>query len=515
MDDFFNGNDNNEEKVSGGFNPSGEYHYIPPKEEQTETGYYNPGPQSVTPPEPPKNGYQEEQTGRGYGSYYEPPKYNPDFSTSHKVNETEPAAQEVYINGEPVAEPKKKKNKTVVILVSIIAVVVVIAVAGIIAGLIGMDSNKSSGSGAGSSSVSQSEDAASAKLEDSTEAPKTDENGKLTAAGVAKKVMDSCVGITVYTQQSAYSFFYNYGQQQEQSGDQVASGEGSGVIMSEANGKTYIITCAHVIADGTSFKVTLNNGKEYDASMVAYDSQTDIGVLSVDATGLQIASFGDSKDIEVGEVCIAIGCPGGLEFMNSMTQGIVSALDRPVSSSIGYSNECIQVDAAINPGNSGGALFNMQGQVIGINSSKIASTEYEGMGFAVPSNTAVETANSLIKKGYVTGRARLGVTYASLDNYNNASSILAALEQKGFKDANGTMVIQEIDPQSSLSGSKLQQYDMIVAVNGETLTSTDVMTSYLSSAKPGDEATLTVARINNNSIEIFEIKCKLMESKGN
>lgn len=520
MDDFFNnGNDNNEEKVSGGFNPSGEYHYIPPKEEQAETSYYNPDPKPSAPSEPPMNSYQEPQQSRAYGNYYDPPKYNPtpdpQPSMGYDFNDSSSAPKEVYINGEPVAEPKRKKNKTVAVIFSIIAIIAVVAVVGIVAGVSGYLDSAKSNSGSNESSVSQSEDSASAKVEDSTEAPKTDENGKLTAAGVAKQAMDSCVGITVYTQQSAYSFFYNYGQQPEQSGDQVASGEGSGVIMSESNGKTFIMTCAHVIADGTSFRVTLNNGKEYDASMVAYDSQTDIGVLSIDATGLQVASFGNSKDIEVGEVCIAIGCPGGLEFMNSMTQGIVSALDRPVSSSIGYSNECIQVDAAINPGNSGGALFNMQGQVIGINSSKIASTEYEGMGFAVPSNTAVETANSLIKKGYVTGRARLGVTYASLDNYNNASSILGALEQKGFKDANGTMVIQEIDPESSLSSGKLRQYDMIVAVNGETLTSTDVMTSFLSSAKPGDEATLTVARINNNSIEIFEIKCKLIESKGN
>lgn len=518
MDDFFNnGTGNNEDKVSGGFNPSGEYHYIPPKKEQAETSYYNPDPQPKAPYEPPMDRYQEPQQSRGYGNYYDPPKYNPtpepQSSTENDYYESPLNPKEVYINGEPVAEPKKKKNKTVAAIFTIIALVCVIALAGLIAGIVGIDSDKSNSDD--DTSISQSDDSASAKVEDSTEAPKTDENGKLTAVGVAKKAMDSCVGITVYTQQSAYSFFYNYGQQQEQSGDQVASGEGSGVIMSEANGKTFIMTCAHVIADGTSYKVTLNNGKEYDASMVAYDSQTDIGVLSIDATGLQVASFGNSKDIEVGEVCIAIGCPGGLAFMNSMTQGIVSALDRPVSSSIGYSNECIQVDAAINPGNSGGALFNMQGQVIGINSSKIASTEYEGMGFAVPSNTAVETANSLIKKGYVTGRARLGVTYTSLDNYNNAASILGALEQKGFKDAKGTMVIQEIDAESSLSSSNLRQYDMIVAVNGETLTSTDVMTSFLSSSKPGDEVTLTIARINNNSIEIFEVKCKLIESKGN
>lgn len=155
----------------------------------------------------------------------------------------------------------------------------------------------------------------------------------------------------------------------------------------------------------------------------------------------------------------------------------------------------------------------MQGQVIGINSSKIASTEYEGMGFAVPSNTAVETANSLIKNGYVAGRAKLGITYVSLGNYYNASSILSALEEKGYKDANGTMVVQEIDADSDLKNSKLQQYDMIIAIDGKTLTSTDVMTSFLSSSKPGDEATITVARIENNSIKIFEIKCKLIESK--
>ena len=109
--------------------------------------------------------------------------------------------------------------------------------------------------------------------------------------------MDSCVGITVYSKQNSYSNFYGYGSNNssDSSDDQQASGEGSGVIMKEANGKTYIMTCAHVIADGSSFKVTLNNGKEYTATMVGADSQTDIGVLSIEATGLQAATFADSK----------------------------------------------------------------------------------------------------------------------------------------------------------------------------------------------------------------------------
>ena len=165
------------------------------------------------------------------------------------------------------------------------------------------------------------------------------------------------------------------------------------------------------------------------------------------------------------------------------------------------------------PGNSGGALFNMQGQVIGINSSKIADTSYEGMGFAVPSNTAVKIANALIKDGYVSGRAKLGITYNTLQNYNNAQSILSALEQKGFKDAQGTMVIQSVDPESDLSGKGIKQYDMIVAVNGETMTSVDVMTSVLSQSKPGDTIELTIARVEGNSIKTATVKCLLIESK--
>ena len=156
----------------------------------------------------------------------------------------------------------------------------------------------------------------------------------------------------------------------------------------------------------------------------------------------------------------------------------------------------------------------MSGQVIGINSSKIASTDYEGMGFAVPSNTAVKTSNSLIKDGYVPGRAKLGITYNSITNASNASAILAALEQKGFKDAEGTMIIGEVDSESDLANKDVKQYDMIVAVNGKTMTSTDVLTNILSKSSPGDTITLTIARIDNNQIKTFNVKCKLIESKG-
>ena len=479
MDDYFNNSNNNPEEQNN-------QNY----QNNQNGGYYVPPTQS-----------NENQYVSGGQNYYTPPVYN--------------AQPQYTVSDMPEQKPKKKGKSALAWIIILIIICAAVGVSGILisARLLSADTSSNSKK---ETTTSQSQDAgddsASASVKRSDEAAKKDDDGNLTAAGVAEKSKDSCVGITVYTQQNAYSYFYNYGQNSSSSGE-TASGEGSGVIMSEANGKTYIMTCAHVISDGSSFTVTLDNDKEYDAKLVGYDSQTDIGVLSIEAKGLQIAEFGDSSDIEVGEDCIAIGCPGGLTFKNSVTRGIVSALDVPVSSSIGYNNECIQVDAAINPGNSGGALFNMQGQVIGINSSKIASTEYEGMGFAVPSNTAVETANSLIKNGYVAGRAKIGIQYNTLANYNSASAILSALEEKGFKDAQGTMVIQEIDSESDLNNNNIKQYDMIVAVDGKTLTSVDIMTSTLSKKKPGDTVELTIARIENNSIKTFEIKCKLIESK--
>ena len=406
---------------------------------------------------------------------------------------------------EPGTPGGKKKNKHAIIIAVVIAVCVIAAIAGIIAAVTGS-----------SSSTPQQEDPSSssgAQIQENTGgAAEKDDSGSYTVAGIAQNCMDSCVGISVYTQASPYSYFYGYGGSSSDSGESQLSGEGSGIIMLEDGGYTYIMTCAHVISDGSSFKVTLNNGEEYDAQMVGADNQTDIGVLRIEATGLKVAEFADSSSAVVGEQVVAIGCPGGLDFMNSVTSGYISSVDRPVSSNIGYDQECIQTDAAINPGTSGGALFNMSGQVIGVNSSKIANTDYEGMGFAVPSNTAVNTANSLIKVGYVEGRAQIGVTYNSISNFSNASAILSALEEKGFEDAQGTMVIREVNADSDLAGKDVREYDMIVAIDGKTLTSTDVVTSTLAERSPGDTVTLTIARIENNSINTFEVQCVLGEA---
>ena len=396
-------------------------------------------------------------------------------------------------------------------MVTIFVACILFAVIGIItASISSPDENKNFNSNPNSSSQVQTQD--------QEDVPKTTATGEYTVAGVAENCIDSCVGITVYTQSTSYSNFYGYGygsgNQQGNGSEEVKSGEGSGILMLEDNGRTYILTCAHVISDGSSFKVTLNDKTEYDATMVGYDAQTDIGVLVINATGLKIAEFAKSDSTVLGEQVVAIGCPGGIDFLNSISSGYISALARPISSTIGYDTDCIQIDAAINPGNSGGALFNMQGQVVGVNSSKIAATEYEGMGFAVPSDTAIETANSLIRVGYVEGRAKLGITYKNITSYSNSTAIINELARLGYENANGTMVINEVSSDSDLAGKDINEYDMIIAVNGETMTSTDVMTSILADSKPGDSVKLTIARIQNNQINTFEVECKLIESKG-
>lgn len=501
MDNF-----NNKNYGGDGTNGSHPDYYQP----NDSGNYYNPPKQEEAPPSENNTTYHyaygsSANQNSTSGGYQQDNSYQPKDSGYNYTPSSE---------GGDGSKPPKKSNAAKVIII-VLVVCLVAAVAGIGIAIANYTSSDNGDTGEKESTTqSQSADDA-AQTKGSADVPLTDKDNNYTVAGVANKVMDSCVGITVYSQQTdAYNYFYGYGQGNNSSSEPSQSGEGSGVLLAEQDGKTYIITCAHVISDGDSFTVTLNDGTEEEAQMVGYDAQTDIGVLSINKTGLQIAEFADSDELVVGEQVVAIGCPGGLEFMNSLTSGYVSALARPISSSIGYDNECIQIDAAINPGNSGGALFNMQGQVVGINSSKIAATDYEGMGFAVPSSTAVATANSLIKVGYVEGRAKLGITYTPITNFNNASAVIQALEGKGFKDCEGAMVIDSVDESSDLANKDIRQYDMIVAVNGETMTSTDVMTSVLSDSKPGDTIKLTVARIENNELTVFEVECKLIESKG-
>lgn len=310
---------------------------------------------------------------------------------------------------------------------------------------------------------------------------------------VAEKVRPSVVGVLAYQQGEL-------------------AGEGSGVLMNEdENGTcTYVVTCAHVINEpGCEFAILLLDGTRYEAEVVALDERTDIGVLKVEATGLPLAEFGDSSSLKVGEPIYAIGNPGGSEYFGSITNGIVASIDRSISAT--YTMTCIQHNAAINPGNSGGALVNTAGQVIGINSSKIAKTDYEGMGFAVPSAIFASVVDSLIKYGYVPNRPELGIKYASVSEYQLYSIIVSI---KGLPK--GSIVIAEIPEGSALANTGAQVGDLITAVNGKKMDTPDVLLDLIDTGAVGDTLTLTLCRINDRNYETstFDVTVALVENKG-
>lgn len=319
--------------------------------------------------------------------------------------------------------------------------------------------------------------------------------GVLAASDIYIKVKSINVGVLVYSNNNL-------------------AGEGSGVIMGEdKTGKyTYIITCAHVISDyGTNVRIRFDDSSDIDATIVGYDKKTDIGVLKVEKSGLDKAEFGDIKSVTVGQSIYAIGNPGGTEFFGSFTKGMISAVDRPVDSSVGYSQPCIQHTAAINPGNSGGALLNEYGQVVGINSSKIAETNYEGMGFAVPINTVKTVVDEIVKHGYVTNRPKLGISYSPIAQ----SQIYSIIVQSNGLPS-GSIIIREIDSESDLQNKGVQVNDLIIKANGKELTSTNTLPEMIDTMKVGDTITLTICRINSNYTinKPFDVKVKLIEDKG-
>ena len=290
-------------------------------------------------------------------------------------------------------------------------------------------------------------------------------DGKLTIPQRAEKVKASVVGIVNY-QQSAGSYY------------STEAGQGSGIIMSEDG---YIITNAHVIDGAMGLKVVLFDGTEYAAQIVGSDTQTDLAVIKVEATGLTPAEFGNSDQLEVGEQLIAVGNPTGLELGSTLTVGYVSALNRQIDSTSGLNY--IQTDAAINPGNSGGALANEYGQVIGINSAKISGSDYEGLGFAISINDAQPIIDDLINYGYVKGRVRLGIGVYEMDSF--------------MAQLNNTpqgLVVASIDAGTPAASSGLVPGDIITAIDGQDITLFDDIASMLEGKKPGDTVVLSVFR---------------------
>lgn len=270
------------------------------------------------------------------------------------------------------------------------------------------------------------------------------------------------------------------------------SGSGSGVIFKKTADKAYIVTNNHVIEGASEIEVSLYNGQKSTAKLIGADALTDLAVLEIDSKNVDnVLEFGDSTTLRAGEQVLAIGNPLGDELSRTVTEGIISAVDRTVSVSTSAGDwdlDVIQTDAAINPGNSGGALLNAQGQVIGINSLKISENGVEGLGFAIPSNDVVPIVNEIIKTGQIE-RPYIGVSLA------NVEEIPQMYVQDLPKNVTTGAMVTYVDSNSSAAKAGLQKYDVIVAIGDQKVETANDLRKYLyTKLKVGDKTTLRFYR---------------------
>ena len=276
-----------------------------------------------------------------------------------------------------------------------------------------------------------------------------------------EKAADAVVGITNI---QATSFWGN-GAEQE-------AGTGSGVIYKKEGNKAFVVTNHHVIEGANTIEITLANGTKIPATLRGSDVWTDLAVLEVDGKEIEtIAEFGDSDALRTGEPVIAIGNPLGPTFSGSVTQGIISGLERAIpvdidqNGVVDWQAEVLQTDAAINPGNSGGALINIAGQVIGINSMKIAESAVEGIGLAIPINYAIPVIEDLEQIGEVQ-RAYMGI---ELQSVNEIPSYYQQEALKLPKDINYGVAVMRVEPNSPSELAGMQELDVIVEMDGEKI----------------------------------------------
>lgn len=407
--------------------------------------------------------------------------------------------------GDPNKKPKKKHTGLKVAAFVLAMVLVSGGSIGVYEGIRSSNADNSSSivaSNDSSAAESSTGDSSSSKKSDSSQSwiQLASTNGSMSVADIVKKVTPSVVGVQSTFSSSngsnnnpmnGYGGFFGYGSQGN-NGSQGMTGVGTGIIMSKDG---YIVTNAHVIYDdeygyGEASSVQIQMSDEettYDARIVAYDKEADIAVLKIDADNLTPAEFGDSSSCEVGEMVVAIGNPLGLQFQNTVTCGIISALDRKVTIN-DNTMTLIQTDTAINNGNSGGPLINSSGQVIGINSAKMSSTysgeaTVEGIGFAIPMSEAKSIVDDLINYGYVTGRPQLGiscqdVTEAVSQAYNiPVGAYIFSVTAGGAADQAG-----------------LQPGDVITGIQDQTISTTEELNAVKNQYKAGDTIALTYVR---------------------
>ena len=306
----------------------------------------------------------------------------------------------------------------------------------------------------------------------------------------AKKVGPAVVGIT----NKAYvRDFFNRVQLAER-------GTGSGVIYDKAG---YIATNNHVVEGASEIIVSLPDGRTFKGKVLGADAVTDLAVVKIDADNLPVAEFGDSDSLQVGEPAIAIGNPLGMEFRGSVTAGVISALNRSIE--IGERKfNLIQTDAAINPGNSGGALVNADGEVVGINSAKIAVSGVEGIGFAIPVNTAKPILEELSHKGRV-ARPYLGASLMDKD----------IAQRYGFEiDLHGGIYLVKVVAGSPAAKAGIRPGDIILSFNGSKVSSAVDLRKKLSECKVGDRVDVQIWR-NDQTQNVIVVLEEVPKEYGN
>lgn len=469
----------------------------------------------------PQNGMPVQNNYGGqnvnYGGCNPQYQYNPNpqnYNPNYQNNRNMPPQYNAYAPYPPMPPrpPKKKANAGLIALIVVLCVLLVGSMAGFFVYFVSENSKKQDDNSSNNYSFTMPNYGYNIPSTEPTTAPVSehkesdysdkadanykgvvleskpkdaDTNKSYTAESAFNKVSDSVVGIVGYTDEITTV--------------ENSATQGSGIILTSDG---YVVTNAHVIGNSKTaylLQVVTSDGKSYNAGVVGYDSRTDIAVLKMDnAKDLKAAAFGNSENIELGEDIIVVGNPGGLDYQNSITKGIVSAVDRKMSSTslVKY----IQTDAAINPGNSGGPIVNLYGQVVGIATAKIVSEKYEGMGFAIPSATAKDIIDTLMKKGYVEGRVKIGITGS------NVSSDVAS----AYGIPMGIMV-DEISKDGPCYGTELKTDDIITGVDDKEIQSFSDIYEILETHKPGDKIVIKYYRMSDQSTG--EVEVTLAEDK--
>ncbi|MTV81464.1 S1C family serine protease [Secundilactobacillus folii] len=406
-------------------------------------------------------------------------------------------------------EPKRQPNSNRSLLIKV-------AVTALVAGLVG------GGIAYGGASYFSNRDTTSVPAGSNKTGTATTSNMKVNVSSQASKafstVKNSVVSVINLQKQNQSSNSLNgiFGNSSSSgsssSGSLEASSEGSGVIYKKSGNAAYIVTNNHVVSGSNALEVILSNGKKLDAKLVGKDSVTDLAVLKINSADVsEVASFGNSNNIKVGETALAIGSPLGSQYATSLTEGIISAKKRTVATTDETTNQqtgnatVIQTDAAINPGNSGGPLINLAGQVVGINSMKLASdnsgTSVEGMGFAIPSNEVVSVINQLIKNGKIV-RPALGIKYVDLSEISKTQQ--KSILKLPSSVENGVVVMTTPSASTPAGRAGIKKYDVITALDGKKISTNSTLRDLLYKYKVGD--TVSITYYHNGSQKTTKVK---------